>query len=395
MRTFFVSFILFTTLFFQMSAVHSQTLKDDLAWLEKASAQNVRAARRTMNDGTAAYPPQVGIGYNAFWLRDYAYVLEGCADVIPEKELLAAANLFVNAVSSDGAGVDCVKYDGTPIYKPGYGSMGENPVADGSQFTVAVVYLTWKQTGSDTLLEPRILDRLIQTLRVVPTNPRTGLVFISDKTPWDRCPYGFTDTIRKRGDVFFSSLLQFEAAARLAEMLEAAGRPDEAKEFRVLAENVRAKINEVFWDETLGLYRAATIRCAQGDVWGSAFAVYLGVADEKTSRKIAETFQKNYDGIVQNGQIRHLLPGEYWEAGCARDTYQNGAFWGTPTGWMVYTLDKIDPDLARRTVRDMVRYYQQNGIPEWSFRGKNQMTGYLSSSTLPLSGIRKIVNNRK
>ena len=58
--------------------------------------------------------------------------------MIPREELLTAAKLFVNAVSKEGAGVDCVKFDGTPIYKPGYGRMGENPVADGSQFTVAV-----------------------------------------------------------------------------------------------------------------------------------------------------------------------------------------------------------------------------------------------------------------
>jgi hypothetical protein len=46
-----------------------------VAWLEKESQRMIRACRREMNDGTAAFPPQVGIGYEAFWLRDYAYMI--------------------------------------------------------------------------------------------------------------------------------------------------------------------------------------------------------------------------------------------------------------------------------------------------------------------------------
>ncbi len=37
--------------------------------------------------GTAAFPPQVGIGYEAFWLRDYEYTLEGSIASYSDKEL--------------------------------------------------------------------------------------------------------------------------------------------------------------------------------------------------------------------------------------------------------------------------------------------------------------------
>ena len=50
---------------------------DAAAWLEQESRRIIRLCRRAMDDGTAAFPPQVGIGYEAFWLRDYAYMLEG------------------------------------------------------------------------------------------------------------------------------------------------------------------------------------------------------------------------------------------------------------------------------------------------------------------------------
>lgn len=36
-------------------------LSEAVAWLKKASQRNIRAAKRTMTDGTAAFPPQVGV----------------------------------------------------------------------------------------------------------------------------------------------------------------------------------------------------------------------------------------------------------------------------------------------------------------------------------------------
>ena len=124
----------------------SATLADAVSWLEKESHRIIRASRRTMKDGTAAFPPQVGIGYEAFWLRDYVYTLEGSIEAYSDKELSDACRLFVRSLRSDGAGVDCVGFDGTPVYMPGYGTMGRNPVADGSQFTVAVVWHTYQRT---------------------------------------------------------------------------------------------------------------------------------------------------------------------------------------------------------------------------------------------------------
>ncbi|MEI6424456.1 MAG: polysaccharide lyase family protein, partial [Lentisphaerota bacterium] len=88
-----------------------KTLDEACVWFEGRLPQMIKECRRTMKDSTAAYPPQVGGGYEAFWLRDYAYILEGAATLIPREELLAAAKLFVNAVSKEGAGVDCVKFD--------------------------------------------------------------------------------------------------------------------------------------------------------------------------------------------------------------------------------------------------------------------------------------------
>lgn len=375
------------------SQAQSATLPEAVSWLQGEAHRIVRASRRTMSDGTAAFPPQVGLGYEAFWLRDYAYTLEGSVDSYSDKELIDACRLFIRSMRADGAGVDCVKFDGTPIYKPGFGTMGENPVADGSQFTVAVAWHTYRKTKDAQLLQ-ECLDPLIKTMNAVPRNPETCLVHIKSGEPWDRCPYGFTDTVRKTGDELFCSLLYVEASRRLADLLTYAGRAADAEKWQTESKRVAESVRRVFWDPQVGLFRAATVSCREHDIWGSAFAVYLGVADREQSMAIAKCFQENYAGIVQNGQIRHLLPGVYWEKAGPRDTYQNGAYWATPTGWFVYTLDPVDPALADQTVLDMVKDFQAGGACEWIFNGKRQLPNYLASASLPLAGIRAMIERR-
>jgi hypothetical protein len=364
-----------------------------VSWLEKEADRIVRASKREMKDGTSAFPPQVGIGYEAFWLRDYEYTLEGSVASYSDKELTDACRLFVRSMDSDGAGVDCVKFDGTAIYKPGYGSMGENPVADGSQFTVGVAFHTFQRTKDAKLLS-EILNALVKTMGAVPRDAKTGLVNIDPTRGWDRCPYGFTDTIRKQGKELFCSLLYVQACRQLSDLLLAGHRRDESRKWNEEADHVAASIRKVFWDADAGLFRAATIKCREHDIWGSAFAVFLRVADIGQSQAIARYFKTHYDQIVQHGQVRHLPGGVYWEQGCGRDEYQNGGYWATPVGWFVYTLDLADPGLADRTVVEMVSDFKKHGACEWIIDERRQLPNYLASAALPLDGIRSMLENR-
>ena len=321
-------------------------------------------------------------------------MIEGYIQGFSDEEVRDACLVFVDAQRGDGACVDCVKYDGTPIYKPGYGSMGANPVADGSQFTVDVAWHTFQRLQDKELLG-QIIDRLVKGMNAVPRSQETGLVHIRSELPWDRCPYGFTDTVRKQGDVLFSSLLFVQAGRQLGDLLEASDRPNEARQWREEAEKVSASIRQVFWDPQIGLFRAATVKCKEPDIWGSAFAVYLDVASQEQAITIARYFKDHYGEIVQNGQIRHLPGGVYWEQARERDRYQNGAFWATPTGWFVFTLDLVDPKLADGTVIDLVNDFQKRGCVEWSFGSIAQLPNYLASSTNPLPGIRKMLERRR
>ena len=289
--------------------------------------------------------------------------------------------------------VDESEFDGTAIYMPGYGSMGKNPVADGSQFTVGVAWHTVNRINDADLLQ-EILDPLIMSMRAVPRNPGTGLVYIRSGPEWDRCPYGFTDTARKQGDLLFCSLLFVRACRQLSDLLTAGSRHDEARSWREKGIRVEQSIRKTLWDPAAGLFRAATVRCREHDIWGSAFAVYLGVADAMQPRMISRYFKTHYHEIVKHGQIRHLPGDVYWEQGCRRDTYQNGAFWATPAGWFAYTLDLTDTRLADRTVLDMVDHFRRFGACEWIFGEERKLPDYLASASLPRAGIRAMLTRR-
>lgn len=371
-----------------------QTVEQAVAWLQAKSSEMIPASRRTMNNGIAAFPPQVGSGYEAFWLRDYAYMLEGCPEAFTDKELRDACLVFVNAQQADGAYVDCVKFDGTPIYKPGYGRMGENPVADGSQFTVDVAWHTHRRL-QDRQLVQQIIDRLVKAMEVVPRNPTTGLVLIDPSKDWDRCPYGFTDTVRKKGEVLFCSLLYLQAAQQLADLLGSVERTEQAQTWRHEANRVATSVRDIFWDESVGLFRAATSQCREHDLWGSAFAVYLGATTPQQSLAIATYFRVHYPEIVQRGQLRHLPGGVYWQQAGPKDKYQNGGYWATPIGWFVYTLDLVDPRLADQTLLDLVNDFQRRGVTEWVFGEHTAIPNYLASATLPLVGAKRMLERRQ
>jgi glycogen debranching enzyme len=368
-------------------------LQQAVQWLEREARRLIQACRRPMADGRWAFPPQVGSGYEAFWLRDYAYMVEACPDAFTETELRDCLSLFLESQAPDGSVVDCVTFDGKPIYKPGMGSMGQNPVADGPAFLVGLTYHTHRRLQDRKLLETT-LPRLQKALTAVPRHPRSGLVFIDPAVPWDRCGYGFTDTVRKQGEELFCSLLLVQACRQMAELLREGGQAHHASCFERESQRVAQAIRKTFWDDSWGLFRAATVRCREPDLWGSAFAVFLGVAEPWQARRIADYFAQHYPRVVQRGQLRHLPAGLYWEAAGPRDQYQNGGFWAVPVGWLVETLDLVAPQLAEQTVLDLVHDAQRRGFVEWSRDDEAHLPHYVASATAPLPGIRRLLARR-
>lgn len=198
----------------------------------------------------------------------------------------------------------------------------------------------------------------------LPRSPSTSLIHIPPEDP--SSPYGFTDTIAKTGDLLFSSLLYYEASMHLAELFAAAGDKAAAGRWTEEAHTVEQDL-QTLYDEESGMLLAASVDCRQIDIWGSAYAAYIGAIPEEQQRRVAQYLRANYDGLVRRGQVRHTAPGEYWEKTIVpyeRGTYQNGAYWATPSGWGASVIGEVDRGLAEQMLVDLVKDFQANGINE-------------------------------
>ena len=353
-----------------------------------------------MFDGTSGFEPAASGYYPAFWTRDYAYMVEGCPEAFTNTELTNSCLTFVNNIGTyngtANTAIECIKPDGTVYHKPGWDTMGTNATADNSQFTVNIAWRTYQIT-KNTALVNQIIDKLVGTMNSVPRSAN-GLVYIDPTQAWDRCPYGFTDSVKKTGNELYCSLLDVRASNELADLLTVAGRPTDAATWRAAAASKTTAIQTTFWDPSNtasnpGLFYAATVQCHQFDVWGSALAVQLGVATPDQAASIANYFNNNYSTMVLSGQVREIPTPSYWQNSvCSQGTNQNGGYWGVATGQYAAALSAANPAKAQQTLLDMVNFYKaNNAVPEYTDTGNvlGGASSYVSSATLPLAELKQ------
>jgi hypothetical protein len=91
--------------------------------------------------------------------------------------------------------------------------------------------------------------------------------------------------------------------------------------------------------------------------------VYLGVLEGERMKKTAQFFCDAYKNgtLASRGNIRHVLTCDdfsdstAWESSLAgKNTYQNGAYWGTPTGWICFAMSKIDVPAAKQLAKEYI-----------------------------------------
>ncbi|MGV3762206.1 hypothetical protein [Parapedobacter sp.] len=427
----------------QSTALRAQQIMsdDDFLYLEGLTKAVVDSSRihsgqrlpdpfGVNNTGGTLIRPGGRETYPAFWIRDYAMTLEtGWVTLEEQKHMLwltAATQCDQSWITKGGSYVpygaiaDHIRVDDSmPIYFPGtydYEEQGTEefgrmpPYCDQFYF-VFMAHYYWQETNDVKFLKNeingiRLSDRLEIAFAIPPSRADNGIVYTVDN--YRGKDFGFRDAIRITGELCYSSILKYRAAWQLAELFDAMEDKEKAHSYRQIARKIKQALVPTFMNEE-GMLRASTGKSGQADVWGTALAIYLGVMEDDDARKAGKHLAAAYaaGNLAYKGGIRHVIRGEdfssqtAWEDAIVPvDTYQNGAYWGTPVGWVINAIANVDPGAAARLTREYV-----DELREGDFRKGSQFSGpyecyspsgytrgpvYMTSVSAPYIALRKL-----
>ena len=418
--------------------------ESSLAFLQGLTAATVESARIRPGGSRSGRGPNTtgltliapGGSYPALWTRDFALSLDcgliGAVEVRPQLDLIARCQngsqerrLSSGAILPPFAIVDHVNLAGGAVYYPGTYSAGEDqgaapwgplPPIDDHFYFIHIAYALWRDTGDTQFLDESIdglilLDRLERAFQSPASDPKTGAAVTTRARR--AVGFGFQDSVYLLGAMSFATLLRYRAARQLAELCRAKGRNSAATTYQQTARNIAAHLVPLFGDTAKrdGWLLAATEVGKQPDVWATLFALHLGVlsaaAAERARQTVAAAVRAPGHTIEYLGAVRHVpadryfAPHQCWEAGGGPvNTYQSGAFWHTPTGWLIEALHTTDPLLARQVCDRYIGHLREGdfrkggGRAPWECFGLDlegaQNPIYLASVALPLAVLQKL-----
>ena len=434
-----ISSLLFALLFFL--DLNAQEIRNERL-LATEDFNYLRGLTKAVMDSARIYPGQIiskdfgpnttgitlirpgGRGtYPAFWIRDYAMSIEtGFISTEEQKQMLlltAATQCDQTWISASGSMIpvgaipDHIRIDDSkPIFFPGtynYSNQGGKtwgmtpPYCDQYYFIhMAYQYIVGSNASNFLLKEingTRLIDRLEMAYKVPPTKLEGVLVNTTDD--FRGIDFGFRDVINITGELCFPSLLKYQASLELAELFNRLRKNDKAKFYQNIAAKLKQQIPAVFADAR-GMLLASTGKGKQADVWSTSLAVYLGILEgdqqKKSCQFLREAYQKG--SLASKGNIRHILTTDdfssstAWEFSLAqKNSYQNGAYWGTSTGWVCYAIAKVDIAAAKQLAKEYIddlragdyRKGAEFGAPWECYNSdKPQNAVYLATVSCPL-----------
>ena len=363
--------------------------RNNLDWLTSEAEHQLSGCVIIAHDGTHLYTPDGEGNYAALWTRDFCYMVENAFDLIPVHHIREAILYLINGQRSDGCIPDRVQSDGRAVYCAGPAGLpvGKPPL-DNAQFMVKLVSEYVQKTGDIKLFE-QISNQLVAGMDYLPRS-QNGLIYNDPVNP--HSPYGFTDTIGKTGELLFCSLLYWESCQKLTKLFELVEDLTSAHNFSNQANLIEQNLDNL-WDDKTGMYSAATNDCWQIDIWGNAYAIYIDFLLAKKKDRIINYLYNNFDNIVFQGQIRHLPKPDFWEKTLVPikpGTYQNGAYWGTASGWIAFAFWENYPDYSRKIFSDLILSYQKSGAYECINEDYEKIKNYVASVTNPLGAIKNL-----
>jgi hypothetical protein len=213
---------------------------------------------------------------------------------------------------------------------------------------------------SKTINGITMMDRLEIAFNVVPSGEENQIVYTTDD--FRGVDFGFRDVITITGDLCMPSIFKFRAAREMSELYELIGEYKKAEEYSSVALKIKEVLPAIFANEK-GMLKASTGKSSQPDIWSTALAVEFGILEGVNLLNACNSLAGYYrEGeIACKGHIRHIAKSDdfneetSWEfALCKKNTYQNGAYWGTPVGWVSAAIARVDKKLAQRLVSEYI-----------------------------------------
>jgi hypothetical protein len=361
--------------------------------------------------------------YPAFWIRDYAMSIE--TGYVSEKEQKHMLELTASTQSDSlirtkwgtsipkGSIADHIRIDdGKPIYFPGtysFENQGEKkwgmqpPFCD-QYFFIQMAYFYVKSFSKTPTLSKEIngvklINRLEQAYQMPPSHPRSHLVQVDETNRG--VDFGFRDAIYITGKLCYASLLKYQAAKQIAYLYGKMGNKSMSLRYQQEANLLKISIVSTFIDAR-GMLRASTGMSGQADVWATSLAINLGVLTGKSRLKAAQYLRDAYlrGELSQKGNIRHVIKSDDFSATSAWEksvvpinTYQNGAYWGTPVAWVCQAIAFVDLPSAQKLAKEFIQELREGdfrkgdtfGSPWECFNDKlTQNPVYLTSVAVPL-----------
>ena len=361
--------------------------------------------------------------YPAFWIRDYAMSIE--TGYVSEKEQKHMLVLTASTQSDSliwtkwgtsipkGSIADHIRIDdGKPIYFPGtysFENQGEKkwgmqpPFCD-QFFFIQMAYFYVKSFPKTIQLTNEIkgvklIDRLEMAYQMPPSDTRSHLVQVDETNRG--VDFGFRDAIYITGKLCYASLLKYQAAKQMAYLFTKMGNKSKSFRYQQEANLLKLSIIRTFIDAR-GMLRASTGISAQADVWATSLAIHLGVLTGQSRLKAAQYLRDSYlrGELSQKGNVRHIIKSDdfssttAWEKSVVPiNTYQNGAYWGTPVAWVCQAIAFVDLPSAQKLAKEFIQELREGdfrkgdtfGSPWECFNDKlTQNPVYLTSVAVPL-----------
>jgi hypothetical protein len=361
--------------------------------------------------------------YPAFWIRDYAMSIE--TGYVSEKEQKHLLDLTASTQSDSliqtkwgtsipkGSIADHIRIDdGKPIYFPGTYSFenqgdkkwGMQPPFCDQFFFIQMAYLYVKSFSKTTELSKKIngvklINRLEQAYQMPPSDTQSHLIQVDESNRG--VDFGFRDAIYITGKLCYASLLKYQAANQMAYLFTKMGYKSKALVYQQEANLLKRSLISTFIDAR-GMLRASTRTSGQADVWATSLAINLGIITGQARLKAAQYLRDAYvkGELSQKGNIRHIVQSDDFNAISAWEksvvpinTYQNGAYWGTPVGWVCQAIAYVDLPSAQKLAKEFIQELREGdfrkgdsfGSPWECFNDKlTQNPVYLTSVAVPL-----------